>query len=238
MMSPRRVVIVHEAEAVLVPRRETKASEAEQELLESFLSDPPPQTTVVFVCGPLDERRRVVKLLRKQAIVINCGVIEDAPGAERWVNARATAQRVKFEPAAVKALVQRTGLDIARLRAGFDRVALYAMEQPAVTAEDVRQAVPAAPDAQEDFGIANAIRRNDAAAALHQLDLALKAGAAEFFVLGQLRIAAERLPPPRLRAGVEAVLRTDVALKSSGADGSVLLERLVVELCAGSNARR
>ena len=63
------------------------------------------------------------------------------------------------------------------------------MGQPAITAEDVRQAVPAAPDAQEDFGIAYAIRRNDPAGALHQLVLALNDGAAEFFLLGQLRIA-------------------------------------------------
>ena len=46
-----------------------------------------------------------------------------------------------------------------RLRAGLERVALYAMGQATITADDVRQAVPAGPDAQEDFGIANAIRQ-------------------------------------------------------------------------------
>jgi len=50
-------------------------------------------------------------------------------------------------------------------------------------------------------------------------------------VMGQLRIAAERLPASRLNAGMDAVLRTDVALKSSGGDPRILLERLVVELC-------
>jgi hypothetical protein len=50
-------------------------------------------------------------------------------------------------------------------------------------------------------------------------------------VLGQLRWVAEKLPPHRLRAGIEAVFRTDVALKSSGGDPRILLERLVVELC-------
>jgi DNA polymerase III delta subunit len=39
------------------------------------------------------------------------------------------------------------------------------------------------------------------------------------------------MPPARLRAAIEAVFRTDLALKSSGGDPKVLLERLVVELC-------
>jgi DNA polymerase III subunit delta len=234
MMAPRRVIVVLEAEKLLVPKRETKAAESDQERLEAFLSDPPPQTTVVFVCGALDERRRVVKLLRKQATAVNCGVIDDPAGAERWVKARAERDTITLEPAAVKALVQRTGLDIGRLRAGFERVALYAMGQKAITAEDVRQAVPAAPDALEDFGIANAIRRNDPAAALHQLALTLDAGGVPFMVLGQLRVAAEKLPAARLRNAIDAVMRTDIALKSSGGDARVLLERLVVELCAGA----
>jgi DNA polymerase-3 subunit delta len=233
MMAPRRVIVVVEAEKLLVPKRETRASESEQERLEAFLADPPPHATVVFVCGALDERRRVVKLLRKQAVVVNCGVIEDAVSAERWVKARAEREKIAIEPAAVKALVQRTGHEIGRLRAGLERVALYAMGQKSITAEDIRQAVPAAPDALEDFGIANAIRRNDAAAALQQLALTLEAGSVPFMVLGQLRVAAEKLPAPRLRTAIDAVMRTDISLKSSGGDPKVLLERLAVELCAG-----
>ena len=55
--------------------------------------------------------------------------------------------------------------------------------------------------------------------------------------MGQLRWAAEKLPSPRVRAGIDAVFRTDLALKSSGGDPRRLLERLVVELC-GQPARR
>jgi DNA polymerase III delta subunit len=56
-------------------------------------------------------------------------------------------------------------------------------------------------------------------------------------LLGQLRIAAERLPAPRVRAGIDALFRTDIALKSSGGDPRILLERLVVELCAEAPRR-
>jgi DNA polymerase III subunit delta len=232
MMVPRRVVVILEAEKLLIPKRESKAAEEEQARLEAFLNDPSPHSTVVFVCGSLDMRRRIVKQLLKVGQVVDCGTIEDAADAERWLKARAARDKVTFEPAAARALIERAGLDIARLRAGFDRVVLYAMGQPAITADDVRESVPAGPEAQADFGIAKAIWRNDARDALRELGLVLDAGGVPFMVLGQLRAAAEKLPGPRLRSAIDAVFRTDLALKSSGGEPRILLERLVVELCA------
>jgi DNA polymerase III subunit delta len=237
MMVPRRVVIVLEAEKLLVPKRESKAAEQEQEWLEAFLDAPPAHATVVFVCGALDQRRRVIKQLLKLAQVVDCGSIEDEADAERWVKNRAARDGVKLDAAAVRALVNRTGLDIIRLRAGLERVGLYAMGSSAVTAEDVRQAVPAGPEAQADFGIAKAIWRNDVRAALKELGLAFEGGAVPVMIMGQLRAAAEKLPAPRLNAAIDAVFRTDLALKSSGGDGRILLERLVVELCGPGGAR-
>ena len=231
MMVPRRVVLILEAEKLLIPKRESKAADEEQARLEAFLKAPPPHATTVFVCGAVDRRRKSVKLLIEEAQVVDCGTIGDEADAERWVKARAAKSGVALDGAAVKALVQLTGLDIVRLRAGIERLALYAMGQDRITAEDVRQAVPAGPEAQADFGIANAIGRNDVADALHELQLALDAGAQPFFVLGQLRLAAERLPGHRVRSGIDALFRADLALKSSGGEPRVLLERLVVELC-------
>jgi len=111
------------------------------------------------------------------------------------------------------------------------------MGQATISADDVKQSVPAGPDQHQDFGIADAIRVGDAAEALKQLNAALENGAAPFFLLGQLRFVAERTPGPRLRDAVGAVFRTDLALKSSGGDQKLLLERLVVELCGDSRGR-
>ena len=237
MMAPRRVVVVLEAEKLLVPKRESKAAEEEQERLEAFLKAPSPHTTMVFVAGALDMRRRVVKLLVKEAQVVDCGTVVDAADAERWVKARAAREGANLDPGAVRTLVERAGLDIMRLRSGLERVILYALGQPSITAEDVREVVGAGPEAQENFGIANAIQSGDAAGALRQLGAALDGGAVPFMLMGQLRWVAEKLPTPRVRAGIDAVFRTDLALKSSGGDPRILLERLVVELC-GDQGRR
>jgi DNA polymerase III subunit delta len=236
MMAPRRIVVILETEKLLVPKRESKAADAEQEKLEAFVAAPPSHATVVFVCGALDLRRRVVKRLLAEAQVVNCGTIETEADADLWVKARAARDKMNIEPAAVRMLVSRAGFDIVRLRAGLERVALYAMGQAAITAEDVREAVPAGPEAQVDFGIAKAISRNDAREALRELRLALDSGAIPVMVMGQLRVAAERLPASRVNAGVDAVFRTDLALKSSAGDPRILLERLVVELCGRREA--
>ena len=237
MMASRRVVLVIEAEKLLIPKRESKAADEEQERLERFIQNPPPHATVVFVCGPLDLRRRAVKLLMKEAQIVDCGSIADAADAARWVKARAAKLGAPLDAGAVQMLVQRTGLDLVRLRAGLERVMLYAMGEPTITADAVRQVVPAAPDAQTDFGIAKAIARNDAADALYELHLALDAGWLPVVVLGQLRVAAERHPAARLRDAMDAVLRTDLALKSSAGDPRILLERLVVEMCDAPKSR-
>ena len=145
-------------------------------------------------------RRRVSKLLLREAQVVDCGTIEDAAAAERWVRARAARENAPLEPAAVRALVERAGLDIGRLRAALERVALYAMGQKTISAADVAESVSPGPEAQADFGIAKAIWRDDAREALRELARALDAGAAPFLVLGQLRAAAERLAPARVSA--------------------------------------
>jgi DNA polymerase-3 subunit delta len=231
MMAPRRLVTVVEAEKLLIPRRDSKAMEEEQERLEAFLQSSPGHATIVFVCGALDLRFRLVKRLVDEAQVVDCGTISDAEDAQRWVKARAARERIPVDAVAVRTLVERAGRDIVALRAGLERLSLYALGQEAITADDVRQVVPVSPEEQENFGIANAIARNDAAAALHELHLALDAGTRPEMIVGQLRVAGERLPGARLRAGIGAIFRADTRIKSSAGDARMVLERLVLELC-------
>ena len=238
MMALRRVVIVLEAEKLFIPKRESKAADEEQERLVAFLDDPPPHATTVFVCAAVYRRRTSFKKLFQVAQVVDCGTVGDASDAERWVRARASALKVSLEPAAITALIERAGLNLVRLRAGLERLSLYCMGQQTIAADDVRQVVPAGSEMPENFGMANAIERNDAANALHQLRLSLDGGTRPEMVLGQLRFAAERLPGSRVRSAIDAVFRTDLALKSSGGEPRRLLERLIVELCGDRRPTR
>ena len=236
MMVPRRVVIVTQAEMLLVPKRESEAATRALDDLEIFLKQPEPQTTLVFVAGGIDKRSRMYKLLTKHAMVVECGAIEDQADAERWVKNRIAAAGIEIEPAAARRLAERAGPDVKRLRGEVDRLLLYAMGQPRITLDDVREvAGPAA--LQDDWAITNAIEAGQTADALRQLALMLEAGAPPEKILGQLgwlvRTRLANLAPQHLPAAVQGVFRTDLALKTSAGDPRVLLERLVAELCGG-----
>jgi DNA polymerase III subunit delta len=239
MMSPRRVVTVMQAEMLLAPRREGEAAARALSRLEEYLASPEPQTTLVFVAGTLDRRSRMYKLLVKHATVVECGALADQADAERWIRNRVTAAGMEIEPAAARMLAERAGTDVRRLRGEVDRLVLYALGQPRITRDDAREV--AGPEAlQDDWAMTNAIEAAQAPDALRQLALMLDAGAPPEKVLGQLgwlvRTKFPAIAPQSVRPAVEAVFWTDAALKRSAADPRILLERLVVELCARKRA--
>jgi DNA polymerase III delta subunit len=236
MMAPRRVVTVMHAETLLAPKRESEAATRALEELESLIKNPEPLTTLVFVPATVDRRSRIYKLLQKHVTIVECGSLEDQADAERWVRNRVGAEGGEIEPAAARMVAERAGLDIRRLRADVDRLLLFTLGQKRVTVQDVREVTT--PSAQhQDWGMANAIEDGRPGEALRQLGLMLEAGAVPEMVLGQLawlvRSKFPQIAPRAVTVAVDAVFRTDLDLKRSAGDPRVLLERLVVELCAG-----
>ncbi len=233
LMVPRRIIVVLDAGQLLSPRRERATAEQDAENLAAFVRTPESHATVVFVADALDGRRTVTKLLYKHAVVIECGGLNDAADAEQWVRARVAEQSMKIEPAAARLLVERAGLNVPRLRGEVERACLYAAGQPAITVADVR-AVSGALTSQDDWAMVEAMKRGAAAEALRELSLLLDSGAQPLPILGQLRYFAERfVGGARQGKAFDALLRTDLALKTSAGDPQILLERLVVELCEG-----
>jgi DNA polymerase-3 subunit delta len=240
MLAPRRVVTVLQADGILTPKRESEAATRALDRLEAFLKQPPAESVLVFVVSALDKRGRLYKLLAKQATVVECGVLESAADAERWVRNRVAAAGAQIDPAGARLLAERCGTDVARLRNDIERLLLYALGQPSITIEDVRQIVgPMA--LQDDWAMANAIEAGESASALRQLALLLESGAPAEKVLGQLgwlvRAKFPTLAPVGYRMAIEALFRTDLDLKRSAGEPRVLLERLVVELCASRRQR-
>ena len=250
MMVPRRVVTVHQAETLLVPKRESEASKGALEDLTALLRRPETQTTLVFVTTTVDKRKTLYKVFQKHATIVECGSPADVPSAERWVRTRVAAAGAEIDPAAARLLAQLAGFplhadsknrhgDIGRLRGEVDRLLLYTLGQKKISVDDAREmAGPAA--LQDDWAVTNAIEAGDAAKALRQLALMFDAGAPPEKILGQLgwmvRTNFPEKAPASVQPAVDALFRTDLDLKRSAGDPRVLLERLVVELCAGKRA--
>ena len=240
MMVSRRVVTVLQAETLLAPKRESEAATRALEQLEDLLKRPEPQTTLVLVAAGIDKRSRMFKLLQKQAAIVECGALEDLADAERWVRTRVAAAGAAIDPAAARLIAQRAGIDVKRLRADVDRLLLYTLGQKQIAIEDVKEVVgPAA--LQDDWAMTNAIEAGQAAEALRQLALMFDAGAPAEKILGQLgwlvRTKFPALAPGAVAPAIEALFRTDLDLKRSAGDPRVLIERLLVELCAGKRLR-
>jgi DNA polymerase-3 subunit delta len=239
MMVPRRIVIVLQAEMLLAPKRESEGATRALDELDALIKNPEVQTTLVLVATALDKRGRMFKLLQRLATIVECGVLADQADAERWVRTRVAAAGAAIDPTAARLIAQRAGIDIKRLRGDVDRLLLYALGQKQITADDVREVTgPAA--LQDDWAMTNAIEAGQAGEALRQLALMLDSGAPPEKIVGQLgwlvRTKFPALAPGDVRPAVDALFRTDLDLKQSAGDPRVLLERLVVELCAGRRA--
>jgi len=255
MLGDRRIVFVLRAERLLKPKRASKAAEEAESAdaagdeaatdfapLEEYLASPSPSTTLVFVAADVDRTRRFTKRLMERAQVVPfAGIDGGSPNARRDGRADALAL-VKAEIArhgrtmdaqASELLVTRSGADITKLRNDLERLLLYTEGHARISAADVDEVVSAETHVTDDWALVNAIGEGNAARALEQVVARLDRGDSPHAVIGQLRWyvstrLAERVPG-RVAPALEALLRTDLALKSSG-DPRVLLERLVAEL--------
>ena len=252
MMAPRRVIVVHEADRLLAPKRGKDDEDGEAavvpagkggkakrvaltpaEELEAYVENPEPMTTLVFVSGALDANRRIVKLLRKHADVVDCGSLHDPREAATWITKRVEKDELTIEAKAITLLLQATGLTLGRIRPEVEKLILYAAGESTITVAHVRDLVVPQDESDGTFALMDAVQNANAARALREVSIMIDNGVQPPVILGQLRAATVKLrPDARVKNGLEAVFRTDQAIKSSAGTPQYLLECLVVELCA------
>jgi DNA polymerase-3 subunit delta len=263
MLGDRRVVFVMRAERLLKPKRASKASDAEDaeasaeegawdfEPLEEYIAAPVPSTVLVFVAEDIDRGRRFTKRLMEKAQVVTFGGLGEATAGGRRDGRADAAALIQDEmaragrtidPAALKELALRGASDITKLRGDLERLLLYTEGQARISAEDVGEIASVDVSVQDDWALVTAIGDGDAARALREAGRRLDRGDSSHAVVGQLRWwVSTRLAeaaPARVAAAIDALLRTDLALKSSGGDERILIERLVVELSGAPVQRR
>jgi DNA polymerase III delta subunit len=216
------------------------------DVLGGYVESPEAGTCLVLVAADINRTTKLAKTLVKHAVLVEqwglkgekelrgFGINEALERAQKFIIAAAKKAGMTIDRQAIEPLVEHAGTDIATLRGDVERVILYCHGKTNITLEDVRTIVSGA-TLINTWGVTNAIEKNDAGEAMRQLRLSLESGAAPYLVLGQLAwYVRSKLPtvaPGRVRPAVEAVFRTDLAMKSSGGEPKVLLERLVVELC-------
>lgn len=219
------------------------------DMLESYAESPEPMSVLVLVASDINRTLRVVKALLKKAVLVECWGLKDEKElrggyqvegalerAGRYIVGELKKTGLTIERRAIEPLLAHAGTDISTLRGDVERLALFCHGKGAVTLEDV-QSIVSGSALVNRWGIVNAVEKGDAKEALRQVAIAIDAGEVPFMILGQIGwFIRNKMPaasPGRVTSAVDALFRADVAMKSSGGEPRVLLERLVVELCAG-----
>jgi DNA polymerase-3 subunit delta len=264
MLGDRRIVVVLRAERLLKPKRAARAAAgaevpdgeddstagepADVVPLEDYLASPVDSTSLIFVASEIDRTRRFTRrLLETAQVTMFAGLAGAVSGpaargeAAAWVQQALAAAGRTIDRDAVQVLVERAGGSIAKLRGDVERLLLYTEGRRRITADDAQATVTGGVAVDDEWAVTNAIAAGDAARALREAGRRLERGDSPHALLGQLRWwVSARLAesdPDRVRFALDALLRTDLALKSSGGDERVLVERLVVELTGGRRDR-
>tara|TARA_B100001123_G_scaffold451316_1_gene630891 strand:+ start:13719 stop:14681 length:963 start_codon:yes stop_codon:yes gene_type:complete len=231
MMSPRRIVVIVNAERIIQPVRESSALLENIDRFSEVIKELPPDVTLVISSGQLDQRRRLTKYLLKQTEVIRTGELKDIVAAQRWIQAKVSSVGKKMTVDAARMLSERIGPDINRLRDEVERLLLFVDDRSNISVKDVETVFGHAV-VLDEWALTVAIERGDMSRALRELGLAMEQGAIPEIVLGQLGwVIRKRLPKTKVPSALAAMLKADRSLKRSTIEARVILERLVVQLC-------
>ena len=139
MLSPQQVVFLEDAEAIEKLGEKNRDEAVAQ--LGAYLEDPAPFTVLVVEVTVLDQRMKLGKMLAEKALVVECGLGENAGERQAAAVALARAigkeQGVEFEKGAAEDLAEFVAADLMRLKTEIDKLATYAAEKKIIARADV-----------------------------------------------------------------------------------------------------
>jgi DNA polymerase-3 subunit delta len=158
MMAKRRLILVRDAD-------EMKADELGG--LISYVSDPAPESCVVFVGEKADQRLKFFTAFKKHGVLVKLDPLYERQLPD-FVRGEARARGVAIAPDAVTMIVDEIGAELGQLADAVERLAIYVGDKKQVSAEDVDQVV-ATTRQRSVFDLANAVGAGDRAQALRVL---------------------------------------------------------------------
>ena len=187
MLSPQQVVFLEDAEAIEKLGEKNRDEAVAQ--LDAYLQDPAPFTVLVVEAPALDQRMKLGKLLAEKALVVECGLGDNA--GERQVAAVAVAraiakeQGVEFEKGAAEDLAEFVAADLMRLKTEIDKLATYAAEKRIIARADV-SALVISEKTTTVWELADLLASRQPRKALEFLDRLLRGGEEPLQMLGAM----------------------------------------------------
>lgn len=168
LFGQRRMVIGTQALFLTAERPPRKVDHDLDALLEALAAPPPFSTLVLTVpAAKLDERKRVVKALRKAGAVVAFPPLKGS-ALSNWLVTRARDLGVTLTADAAEELVMRVGGELPFLATELEKMAQYVGPGGTITAAVVRDLAPRTLE-QDVFALIDSICRVDTATAYRML---------------------------------------------------------------------
>jgi DNA polymerase-3 subunit delta len=259
MLVPRRLLVVREAQG-LAGRPESV------DALVAYLEQPSPTTILALTAAAFDARTRLARKIAEVGVVLRAEKVAPRELAP-FVRNHGRALGVELAGDAVAALLDACGDDLTAIHDGVSKLALYVEEgRPATTADVQAVVAPSrqhsvfelvdaigARDTARAFELVQRLSDQGEAPLkvlglfgrqIRQLidvksdrvDSPRLAGLPPF-VRDKIKAQGERFSLRDLVRALEALHRTDLALKSSKREGERVLEALVLEIAGAPTGR-
>lgn len=138
LMGEKRVVRASHAVFLTGAKPPSGVPEHDLDVLTAYISNPPDYSVLILEVAQdkLDERKKVVKALKKDSIVVECAPLKEAALVE-WVIRQAKRYNVVMEPAAAELLIMMSGTQLRQLDKEIEKMAVYAGEDGEITEQTV-----------------------------------------------------------------------------------------------------
>ena len=249
-LAERRVVLVRGAE-----RFNTDPGAGP---LLRYLEAPCTMTVLMLIASHVDKRTKFYGACEKTGLIVECPALSEH-SAEQWVREAATARGRSMDLAACRELVRRTGVHLNDVNNALTIVMNYVGEAGVIREADV---VAACADVAEEevWALTDAIASSNTGRALTALWRLLDMGrhedeiigtinwllksayavarsgsetpAISAYVAGKVKPLADKLGLAKLRDAFLLCTDTHFLIRSTGVDGALALELLVLKLAA------
>lgn len=140
-MAEKKIIVADHA-TFLTAARDKQKVEHNLQRFTDYVHEPAPYTIIILIveAEKLDERKKVVKQLKKQDAIVLFPTM-DAKSLKQWVIKQAAQADCELADAAADALIMNVGTNLQQLAAELEKMALYAGEDRKISKQMIEQLV-------------------------------------------------------------------------------------------------
>lgn len=137
-LADKRIVILKNPIFLTAEKKSASSVDHDIKKLEQYLDNPSPHSIVIFEApyDKLDERKKIVKAIKRNAKVIQASPLHDNK-INDWIRKECEKLNIAIDDDAIRQLTLLIGKDLRKLKSELEKLALYVQSDGQVTVETV-----------------------------------------------------------------------------------------------------